>query len=124
MGRSPEAHADGNQTRGGSNITFRYNNIWMPNPGTPNYPGAPYKANANFMLQLTINNFVIENNWLNGGSYTIYCGNTGGTGVFVRNNLFGRENGGWTSGKHDRHYRSGACAEWTNNRREDTGDPI
>jgi hypothetical protein len=65
------SRADGNQTRGGSNVTFRYNNIYMPYPSTPNYPGAPYKSNAVFMLQLEISNVVVESNWLTGGNYTI-----------------------------------------------------
>ena len=120
LGRSEKAHADGNQTRGGSNITFRYNNIYMPYPGTPNYPGAPYKSNAAFMLSLKNSNFVIERNWLTGGSYTIYS--TGG--VSVRDNIFGRENGGLRFGKEDRRIRNGEFDEWSGNRWEDTGDPI
>ncbi len=120
MGRGLEAHADGNQTRGGSNITFRYNNIYMPYPGTPNYPGAPYKSNAAFMSSGKISNFVIERNWLTGGNYTIYCSNSG---VSVRNNIFGRENGGLSKGKEARRLRSGSCVEWSGNRWEDTGEP-
>ncbi len=121
LGRAEAAHADGNQTRGGSNITFRYNNIYMPYPGTPNYPGAPYKSNAAFMLQLEISNFVIEHNWLNGGNSTIY---SGGRGVSVRNNIFGRENRGLSAGKEDQRIRTGNFDEWSGNRWEDTGDPI
>jgi hypothetical protein len=119
LGRGDGAHADGNQTRGGSNITFRYNNIYMPSPGTPNYPGSPYKSNATFMLQLEISNFVIERNWLTGGNYTIY----GTSGVSVRNNIFGRENGGYPSGKEALRLRSGSFAEWSGNVWEN-GDPI
>jgi hypothetical protein len=115
LGMKVDAHADGNQTIGGSNITFRYNNIWMPVVG-PNYPGPPYKANAAFMNSGTISNFVIESNWLNGGGYTIYCGKYDEGGVSVRNNKFGRD------------YRYGvvtnSCDEWTGNTWEDTGDPI
>jgi hypothetical protein len=124
LGTNAEAHADGNQTQGGSNITFRYNNIYMPHPGTPSYPGAPYKSNATFILQNTISNFVIEGNWLTGGAYTIYCKNTGGSGVFVRDNIFGRHNGGWSAGKEARRIRTGSCAEWSGNRWEDTGEPL
>jgi hypothetical protein len=121
LGRKAGSHADGNQTRGGSNITFRYNNIYMPYPGTPDYPGAPYKSNAAFMLQLEISNFVIENNWLTGGNYTIYC--PSGGGVSVRNNIFGRDNGGWPT-KEERRINARCKGEWTGNTWEDTGGPI
>ena len=123
LGTGEDAHADGNQTRGGSNITFRHNNIHMPSPGTPNYPGAPYKSNAAFFLQLAISNFVIENNWLTGGNYTIYCITDSG-GVSVRNNIFGRENGGLPERKADRRILSGKCDEWSGNVWEHTGGPI
>jgi hypothetical protein len=120
LGRGDGAHADGNQTRGGSNITFRYNNIYMPYSGTAGYPGPPYKSNATFMLQGKISNFVIERNWLAGGNYTIYSAG----GVSVRNNIFGRENGGLAAGKEDRRIRNGRFDEWSGNRWEDTGGPI
>jgi hypothetical protein len=113
LGSGAEAHADGDQTRGGSNITFRYNNIYLPSPGKPGYPGAPYKTNAAFMLQLGISNFVIENNWLNGGNYTIYCQSSG---IYVRNNIFGSS---YQYGPVD-----GTCAEWSGNVWEDTGLPL
>jgi hypothetical protein len=119
LGKGDGAHADGNQTRGGSNITFRYNNIYMPNPGTPNFPGAPYKSNATFILQLSISNFVIENNWLTGGNYTVYCS----SGASVRNNIFGRENAGWPD-KEEMRVRSGTCGQWSGNVWEDTGQPL
>ena len=114
LGTNDGAHADGNQTSGpgGSNITFRYNNIWMPVVG-PNFPGAPYKANANFMTgSVPVSNFVIEYNWLNGGGYTIY----GKPGIFVRNNFFGRD--------YRYGLKSGSFSEWSGNRWEDTGEPI
>jgi hypothetical protein len=123
LGAAPEAHADGNQTRGGANITFRYNNIFMPAPGTPKYPGAPYKSNSAFFLQLDVSNFVIENNWLTGGNYTIYCITNRG-GVSVRNNVFGRENGGLPEGTADRRILSGTCDVWSGNVWEDTGRPL
>ena len=92
----------------------------MPHPGTPNYPGAPYKSNAAFIIQLDVSNFVIERNWLTGGNYTIYSAG----GVSVRNNIFGRENGGLSKGKEDRRIRTGSFDEWSGNRWEDTGGPI
>ena len=112
IGTNDKAHADGNQTRGGSNHVFRYNfcdmGVTIP---------APYKSNACFILQetngVTVDNFVIEDNWLEGGNYTIYC-NGGGT-TYVRRNRFGRD------------YRygivTGACTEWTDNVWEDDGTP-
>lgn len=120
LGMGDGAHADGNQTRGGSNITFRYNNIYMPNPGTPTYPGTPYKSNATFMLQLTISSFVIENNWLTGGNYCIYSPG----GVSVRNNRFGRHNAGWIDDKDDLRIRNGTFDEWSGNVWEEDGTPI
>jgi hypothetical protein len=123
LGTGAEAHADGNQTRGGSNITFRFNNIFLPAPGTPRYPGPPYKSNSAFMLELEISNFVIEHNWLTGGNYTIYCGTDDG-GVSVRNNIFGRDNGGLSEGKERARLVSGTCDEWLGNVWEDTEDPV
>lgn len=121
IGADGEGHCDGNQTRGGSNITFRGNNIYMPYPGTPSYV-APYKSNATFMLELEISNFVIERNWLTGGNYTIYCRQDGT--VSVRDNVFGRENGGLSAGKENLRVRAGNCNDWSGNRWEDTGGPI
>jgi hypothetical protein len=115
LGLKEGAHADGNQTIGGSNITFRYNNIWVPVVG-PDYPGPPYKANAAFMNAGDISNFVIEYNWLNGGGYTIYCGKDGSRGVSVRHNRFGR---GLRYGPI-----TGTCDQRVGNVWEDTGDPI
>ncbi len=116
VGKAADSHPDGNQTQGGSNITFRYNNIHMPSPGTSSYPGAPYKANATFMLQRSISNLVIENNWMNGGSYTIYCPGESPDGVVVRNNVFGRD---FTYGT-----RSGPCSQWYGNIWQDTGGTV
>jgi hypothetical protein len=116
LGKEAGSHADGNQTIGGSNITFRYNNIWMPAPGTPNYPGAPYKSNAAFMNSGTITNFVIEHNWLNGGNYTVYCGKDGSRGVSVRYNRFGRDCKYGTVTER--------CDQNVGNVWDDTGDPI
>jgi hypothetical protein len=110
LGKGDGAHADGNQTRGATaTITFRQNNIWMPVSGTPNYPGAPYKSNATFMLQLDIKEFIIEDNWLNGGNYTIYGTST----TKVINNRIGRD------------YRYGVQngGSWSGNVWEDTGLP-
>ena len=121
LGMGAAAHADGVQTRGGSNITFRYNNIWMPHPGTPNYPGEPYKSNAAFILQLGTTNFTIDQNWLNGGGYTIYCSASGT--MFVTNNRFGRENARWVDDREGARIRTGTCTTWQGNVWDDTGQP-
>lgn len=123
LGRGEGAHADGNQTQGGADITFRYNNIYVPSPGTPGYPGRPYKSNAAFMLSGEVANLVIERNWLVGGSYTIYCVTDNG-GVAVRDNRFGRENDGLAFGKEHLRVVSGKCDAWSGNVWHDTGTPV
>jgi hypothetical protein len=112
LGKAVGAHADAMQMRSGSGATFRYNNFYIPTSGSPNYPGSPYKSNATFLFQLTAGNITVENNWLTGGNYTIYCLQDGGK-AYVRNNIFGRD--------YRYGIRSGSCSEWTNNRWEDTG---
>ncbi|PKP19524.1 MAG: hypothetical protein CVU04_05770 [Bacteroidetes bacterium HGW-Bacteroidetes-20] len=112
LGKGEGAHADGNQTRGGANIAFRYNNIYMPVPGSAEFPGAPYKSNAAFILQLEISNFIIEHNWLDGGNYTIYSHQ----GAYVRNNKFGRN---YLYGITV----DGPSAQWSGNVWQDTGLP-
>ncbi len=70
LGMAPGAHADGNQTRSGSNITLRGNFFDMPKN-----VGGPYKSNAASINQAEvsdISNLVMEGNWLNGGNYTVY----------------------------------------------------
>ncbi len=114
LGKNDGAHADGNQSRSGGNITFLYNNCDMPITDP-----APYKSNACFILQTAegpLDNFTIKNNWLNGGNYTLYCG---GTDLRIIGNQFGRD------------YRYGIrndCSnedtEWLNNVWEDTGEII
>jgi len=104
---------DGNQiaASGTSNVTFRYNNIWMPGPG-PNSPGPPYSTNACAIHEGNISDIVYEHNWLNGGNFTMYCGVPG---ISVRNNRFGRD---YIYG-----IRSGNCDEWTGNVWDDTEEP-
>ena len=59
---------------------------------------------------------MIEENWLNGGGWTVYCADDSPAGVYVRNNMFG----------HDAKFgpASGNCAEWSGNTWSDTGGPI
>jgi hypothetical protein len=131
MGPGDGAHGDGVQTTGaGNDITFRYNNIYMPwcgtgpsNPASPNCPDPEvYSHNATFIIGCSsgpscpITNYLIDNNWLNGGGWTIYCSvrNTI-QGVTVTNNKFGRDTGWGLFGDQ--------CAEVSGNTWEDTGLP-
>ena len=91
----PGAHADFLQVRRGDNVTLRGNNCDFPTPwingisaASANFPsvfpGAPISAgtsairtNACAIIEAAdgdINNVVIEDNWLNGGNFTIYAG--------------------------------------------------
>jgi hypothetical protein len=124
LGWADDAHADGCQIQGGRNITFRYNTIDMPDETSANWPGHPYKASGVFELQYEVINFVIEYNWLNGGGYTIrrdkYAPSPAGdyfsSGVYVRNNKFGRD--------FDFSVSSGTYEEWIGNTWEDTGEIV
>lgn len=96
LGSNPGAHADGNQTRVGDRIVFRDNNIDMPVSTSPN--GEPgYLSNAALIIQDslgTIDDFLIEGNWLNGGNYTVFITPnhpSGITNLRVLNNRFGRD---------------------------------
>lgn len=99
LGMIEGAHADGSQTRGGSNIVFRHNFFDMPSPSSPNGEGPPYKSNATFFIGAEtsdISGVIIEDNLLNGGNYTIYFGAHPSTGYkvydcLIRNNWFLRD---------------------------------
>ena len=91
LGTIPEAHADGNQTRHGANLTFRRNNFDMP----IDLPG--YASNAaliNMTHQGPIDNMLIEENWINGGNYSVYFEDKGygaPSNTRLINNRFGRD---------------------------------
>ena len=127
--READAHADGVQMRGGKHCVFKGNNFDMPSPGTPGFYGGDYKSNSPFMLDAATgptDNILIEGNWLNGGNYTVYSVDTGGTGcptnVRVINNQFGRDNGGWPD-RVEARIRTGCFAQWSGNVWEDNGQP-
>ncbi len=94
LGTNAEAHADGNQTRSGGHLIFRRNNFDMPKSVPP-----PYKSNANLIIQTAegpIEDVLIEENWLNGGNFTVYVTDKGaghGVPLNVRliDNRFGRD---------------------------------
>jgi hypothetical protein len=92
LGMEPDAHADGDQSRMGSNITFRHNNIDMP-VGLPGY-----ESNSAFLFAPEIgivNNILLESNWVNGGNYTVYLAYNSAYGAPTNcrllNNRFGRD---------------------------------
>ncbi|MFT4647431.1 MAG: hypothetical protein ACI9X4_000643 [Glaciecola sp.] len=73
LGTSPGAHSDCNQSRWGSNFTFRGNFMDLPID-----IGQPYKQNAAFIMQTgdgPMDNILIEDNWLDGGNFTVYIVN-------------------------------------------------
>jgi hypothetical protein len=120
LGMNDGAHADGVQIRSGSDYVFRYNYFDMPK-GLEGF-----KSNATFLVQCAegqISNVLIDHNWLNGGSYTVYLKGGPGKGylepinVRCTNNLFGRD---FSVGPVVRH--SGVY--WDNNRYWDTNELI
>lgn len=89
IGKNPGAHADGNQSIGVKGVIFRYNNFDLPIT-TPE----PYKQNACFILQTKtgpVSDFVIDNNWLNGGGWMLYIPKENAENIHVTNNKFGRD---------------------------------
>jgi len=119
MGLSPSAHADAlqvsNVSEGSYDVTLRYNNLYMPSPGSPGHPGDASKASAVIFVERPVRNYVIQNNWLDGGGYTIYCG--GNTGdVLWQNNVFG--------GDYEFGPVTGTCQNWAGNVWEDNGEPL
>ncbi len=73
LGTNPGSHADCDQTRQGGNLIFRGNYMDLPVD-----IGAPYKQNACWIIQTgdgPIDNVLIENNWINGGNYSIFVEN-------------------------------------------------
>lgn len=97
-GTNPSSHADGAQISWGSNITLRRNNFDMPIPESVNGTSG-YKSNSNIFIRSVfgpVDNILIEQNWLNGGNFTVYLndwhenGEPFGlpTNVRVINNIF------------------------------------
>lgn len=93
LGYTDGAHADGVQMVNGGNGVMRWNNFDMP-WDDPTY------ANSQCIIMSTnvgtIDDVLIEDNWINGGGYSVQIidkGNGYGvpTNVSVLNNLFGRD---------------------------------
>ncbi len=90
LGMGPGAHADGDQSLVGMNITIRHNNIDMP----VDIPG--HESNSALSISAfygPAGNILIEKNWLNGGNYTLFLTNDAYgpmTNVRLIDNRFGR----------------------------------
>ncbi len=91
LGMEPGAHADGDQSLVGMNITIRHNNMDMP------VGLSGYESNSALSMSAfygPAGNILIEENWFNGGTYTIYLTDDSHgpmTNVRVLNNRFGRD---------------------------------
>ncbi|MEZ6019226.1 MAG: hypothetical protein R3F17_03745 [Planctomycetota bacterium] len=73
-GTAPGAHADCNQTRGGSNFIFRGNYMDLPiDIGEPQAERGLHQADR----RRSGDNVLIEDNWLNGGNFTVYTSTSG-----------------------------------------------
>ena len=95
IGNSVGAHADGIQVMGGSNIKFIGNYISALGDGTGNPAELPYTFHTAIIVQsdvAPVDNILIQNNWLDNGSYIINGAvkNFGAnTNVVIHNNHFG-----------------------------------
>ena len=95
IGNSVGAHADGIQVMGGSNIKFIGNYISALGDGTGTPAVAPYTFHTAIIVQsdvAPVDNVLIQNNWLDNGSYIINGAvkNFGAnTNVVIHNNHFG-----------------------------------
>jgi len=69
LGRASDAHADGNQSRMGIDLTFRGNNINVPIdvPGHESNSALLFSAEAGVVREV-----LVYSNWLNGGNYTVW----------------------------------------------------
>ena len=106
LGMEATAHADCVQMQdSGSGATFRRNYMDMPYYDSVYFHGAPYKSNACFIIQTQwttedITDVTIEDNWLRGGSYTIYFSRkTSTTDAVVRNCVVKNNKFSWLGGR-------------------------
>ncbi len=83
--KDSEAHADGFQDAGASNITLRHNTIRNPNAQT-----------SAILLPSGESDVTVDRNLLSGGGWTLYCGRDGTERETVTNNRFSRED--WPKG--------------------------
>ncbi|ANZ42271.1 hypothetical protein BBK82_46450 [Lentzea guizhouensis] len=103
LSKGPGDHNDGVQITGGSNITIRHSKIENPNNQTSAIlVGGEFGSPSNIL---------IENNFLNGGNYTIYL-DPKGTNRVIRDNVFTRSHVYGPA-------RLDGQVEWVNNTYED-----
>ena len=115
-----DKHLDGIQGSGKTNYTIRNNNIDQPISAGGN--AAVFIQAYNGASEFECNDLTVENNWLNGGNYTVFMedGKTGSgylNGVMVRGNKLGTD------------YRYGpkhleGDTTWSSNLWEKTGLPL
>jgi hypothetical protein len=74
---SSDGHGDGIQSQGGNNVVIRHNTVLLVNPVTSAIITHPTNNNG----------WLVENNLMGGGAYTVYCPEQGSNFV-VRNNRF------------------------------------
>lgn len=121
---APGAHADGAQltNAGAENIVVRGNTIDLASPEVH----SGYGGNSAIILKpdlgdLGSGGIVVEDNFLNGGNYTLYLTNDAQgrelAGVTIRNNRFGRVH------RYGPRSVDTPCT-CTNNVWDDTGDPV
>ena len=95
IGNSVGAHADGIQVMGGNNIKFIGNYISALGDGTGTPAIAPYTFHTAIIVQsdvAPVDNVLIQNNWLDNGSYIIngaVKNHGANTNVVIHNNHFG-----------------------------------
>jgi hypothetical protein len=112
MMRHGDDHPDGIVTTGIGKAIIRHNTILLP--------GQPTGTVSMFSQSAPIDNVLIENNYLNGGSFTIYHRDQGKgvpTNVRVVNNKFGRDHMFGV-------LRSDGPLTWTGNVWADNGQPV
>lgn len=84
--KSPNAHADGVQIRGGSNIKILGNWFNLKKTNTPPADGALTKDNAGVFVQLPCKGIVVDGNWIESDNWGIHAYPEGGT-MIITNNL-------------------------------------
>jgi hypothetical protein len=77
---APSSHGDGIQSQGGNNVTIRHNTLLVP--------GGVDSVTSAIITNPTQNNgWLVEDNLMGGGGYTLYCPEQG-TNFVVRDNRF------------------------------------
>lgn len=128
LGHLPLDHHSGISTHGGAaSVTFRHNTVLLH--------GQRFAGGGGISGALTIysdfghaQNVTLEDNFVSGGSYVVYGGNTGNaasgpaTGIRVVGNRFAC--GDWLYGPVMAFSRSAAGNEWSNNYCDATGSPV